>query len=124
MRAKTEKFTVNGKPMLVPDGDIAVSYEDIDSADAGRDEKGFMHRIMVRCKVASWSFVYDHLTEEEKQYTESLFADTPTFSFTHPDRLDATKAVTTKCYRSGYGITWRNARTGIWKGYQFRIIEV
>lgn len=122
MRETTNLFLINGKPMLVPDADISVSYEDIDSADAGRDEKGYMHRIMVRCKVPSWSFVYDQLTEEEKQYTEGLFGDAATFSFTHPDRLDAAAAVTTKCYRSGYGIAWRNARTGIWKGYNFRII--
>ena len=124
MRDTTDLFLINGQPMLVPDADIALTYEDIDSADAGRDEKGFMHRIMVRCKVASWSFVYENLTEEEKRYTENLFGDSATFSFTHPHRLDASQAVTTTCYRSGYSICWRNARTGLWRGYNFRIIEV
>ena len=122
MREKTDLFMVNGKPLLVPDAQVQCSYEDLDAADAGRDEKGYMHRIMVRCKVPSWSFVYDRLSEEEKQYMEQLFADAATFDFTHPDRLDAAVSVTTKCYRNGYGIAWRNARTGLWKGYNFRII--
>ena len=122
MRGTTNLFQINGKPMLLPDEQVQVSYEDIDSADAGRDESGYMHRIMLRCKLGSWGFTYSHLTEEEKQYMESLFGSAATFSFTHPDRLDASKAVTSKCYRSGYGISWRNARTGIWNSYSFRII--
>lgn len=108
--------------MLVPNADVSVSYEDIDSADAGRDEKGYMHRIMVRCKVPSWTFTYDYLTEAERQYMEQLFGEAATFDFTCPDRMDASKSTTTQCYRSGYGIAWRNARTGLWSGYSFRII--
>lgn len=123
MRAKTNLFQINGQPMLVPDADVGVSYEDLDSADSGRDESGTMHRIVVRYKVPSWSFIYDQLTEEEKQYMESLFPDEPTFVFTHPDRLDASKEVETECYRSKYGISWRNAATGLWSGYSFNIIS-
>ena len=29
----------------------------------------------------------------------------------------------TTCYRSKYGITWHNARTGQWRNYKFSIIE-
>lgn len=123
MRDTTNLFLVNGKPMLVPDEQVQISYEDIDGADAGRDESGYMHRILLRSKVASWGFSYAHLTEEEKRYMETLFGNGATFSFTHPDRLDASKTVTTACYRSQYGISWRNARTGIWNGYSFRIIQ-
>ena len=109
--------------MLVPDADVGFSYEDIDSADAGRDESGYMHRIMVRCKVGSWSFAYGHLTQQEKTYMEELFGSAATFSFTRPDRVDETKTVTSQCYRSQYGISWRNAKTGLWSGYSFQIIE-
>lgn len=123
MRDTTNLFLINGKPMLVPDAQVQVSYEDIDGADAGRDESGYMHRIMLRCKLASWGFTYSHLTEEEKAYMESLFGEDATFSFTCPDRLEADKSVTKQCYRSKYGISWRNARTGIWNSYSFRIIE-
>lgn len=123
MRATTDIFQINGLPILVPDTEVEVSYEDLDAADSGRDESGYMHRTMVRCKVASWKFSYSHLTEEEKQYMEALFASAATFRFTHPSRVDASIPETTKCYRSKYGICWKNARTGLWGGYSFNIIE-
>ena len=123
MRAKTNLFKINGQPMLVPDAEVGINYEDLDSSDSGRDESGFMHRVVVRYKVASWSFSYSHLTEEEKQYLESIFPDEPTFIFTHPDRHDAAVMVDTECYRSKYGISWKNAKTGLWSGYSFNIIS-
>ena len=123
MRAKTELFKINGVAMLVPDAEVAVSYEDLDAADAGRDESGFMHRIVVRQKVGSWKFEYAHLTEAEKQYMENLFPDTGTFLFRHPSRKNAAVSEETLCYRSKYSISWRNARTGLWSGYGFSIIE-
>ena len=123
MRAKTELFCINGKPMLVPDEEVAVSFEDLDAAESGRDESGYMHRVVVRYKVGSWKFTYSHLTEEEKAYMEGLFPDAPTFQFTHPARNDSQKSATTLCYRSKYGLSWRNARTGLWSGYGFTIIQ-
>ena len=123
MRAKTDLFTVNGKPMLVPDQEVTVSYEDLDSSEAGRDESGVMHRIPVRYKVGAWNFSYSHLTEEEKQYMEGLSPMEATFLFTHPDRVDALVAVTTRAYRSKYAISWKNARTGLWSNYGFSVIE-
>ena len=123
MRAKTELFKINGVPMLVPDQEVSSSYEDLDAADSGRDESGFMHRTVVRFKVGNWKFEYSHLTEEEKQYMENLFPDDATFQFQHPSRKDASKAETTECYRSKFGISWKNARTGLWSGYSFSIIE-
>lgn len=123
MRKKTDLFKINGKPLLVPDAEVAVSYEDLDSADSGRDESGVMQRIPVRYKVGSWTFSYASLTEEERQYMENLFPDAASFSFTHPDRKNATVAVTEKAYRSKYSISWRNACTGLWSNYGFSIIQ-
>lgn len=123
MRSTTDLFKINGKPMLAPDADVSINYEDLDSADAGRDESGVMHRSVVRYKVGSWKFSYSNITEEEKNYMESLFEDKPTFQFTHPSRRDATVSQTHKCYRSKYGISWKNARTGLWSGYSFSIIQ-
>lgn len=123
MRATTNLFMINGKPMLVPDSEVGVSYEDLDGSDSGRDESGVMHRIPVRFKVGSWSFSYSHLTEEEKQYMEGLFPEEADFSFTHPDRKNAAVSVVSRAYRSKYGISWKNARTGLWSGYSFNIIE-
>ncbi len=123
MRGTTELFKINGRPMLVPDAEVTVSFEDLDDGDSGRDESGVMHRIPVRYKVGSWGFSYAHLTEAERQYMESLFPDAAEFTFTHPDRQDAEKSVTCTAYRSKYSISWKNARTGLWSNYSFQIIQ-
>ena len=123
MRAKTDLFKINGIPMLVPDAEVTISFSDLDAADSGRDEAGFMHRIVMRYKVGSWKFTYSHLTEEEKQYMESLFPDTASFQFQHPSRRNSGVMEETLCYRSKYDISWKNAKTGLWSGYGFSIIE-
>ena len=47
----TELYKIDGKPMVAPDADVQMSFEDLDGAQSGRDESGFMHRILVRRKV-------------------------------------------------------------------------
>lgn len=116
-------FYINGEPMVQPDEEPTFSFEDLDSSDSGRDESGVMHRFMIRAKVGSWSFSYAYLTEAEKQYMENLFGEDSTFLFTRPDRVNSDKMITTECYRSKYSISWKNARTGLWKNYKFNIIE-
>lgn len=122
MRSLTQLFQINGKPMLAPDEEVSVGYEDIDGADAGRDAAGFMHRSMLRCKVPSWNFTYSSLTEAEKNYMEGLFGQEATFLFTHPSRLDAAVAEQTQCYRSKYTISWKSAKSGLWSNYGFTVI--
>ena len=119
----TDRFTVDGVPLPVPDEGVGFSYEDLDSESSGRDESGVMHRVVLRHKVGSWSFSYSHLTEEEKQYLESLFGDKKDFLFGHPDRMNGNTTAVCRAYRSRYGVAWRNARTGLWSGYAFTVIE-
>ena len=123
MRKTITLFQVNGKPILVPDAPVGISYEDVDSSDAGRDESGYMHRVMVRNKVGVWSFTYHNLTEAEKNYMENLFGSASVFQFTHPDRIASSQMVTTQCYRSKYNLSWRNSKTGLWSNYSFNVIE-
>ena len=122
MRNTTELFLVDGKPMLAPDEKVGVSYEDLDDGTSGRDESGFMHRQVLRYKVPVWSFSYAHLTEEERQYMESLFPKAPTFTFTFPSEENAAVPQQMTCYRSKYGISWKSAKNGLWMGYSFQII--
>ena len=122
-RVLTDLYQINGKSMLAPDNEQSYSFEDIDASDAGRTEDGVMHRSPVRYKVGKWSFSYSSITEEEKQYMESLFPDEPTFEFTHPDRIDSSKLVISTCYRSKYSINWFSSKDGVWKKYSFNIIE-
>lgn len=123
MRSTTNKFKINGKPLLVPDAGVGFDYEDLDDSTTGRDEAGFMHRMVLRYKVGKWSFSYETLTEEERQYMEGLFPNAPTFTFTCPDRTDSEKTATFTCYRSKVGFSWFNAKEGLWKNYKFNIIE-
>lgn len=116
-------FQVNGSSMFAPDADVGFSFEDLDAPDSGRDESGIMHRIVVRYKVGKWSFEYSSITEEEIQYMESIFPDGEDFTFTHPSRTDSSVPEATRCYRSKYALSWRNAITGLWKNYKFDIIE-
>ena len=124
MRVQSDIFKVNNVSMFAPDEDIDMSYEDIDSADTGRDETGTMHRIVVRYKVGKWSFNYKTIDEDDFIAMEDLFPDEGTFMFTHPSRRDPNTPETTECYRSKYSITWKNARKHIWRNYKFNIIEV
>ena len=123
MRQKTELFLIDGQPMLVPDEDMAVSLEDIDASDAGRDESGFMHRIVVRRDVGKWNFSYAHLTEEEYAYMERLFAGKSSFQFTHPSHADRTKSVVTTAYRSKHAMSWHSVAAGQFRNYQFAVTE-
>lgn len=116
-------FMINGEPMLIPDAGVEFSYEDLDAADSGRDESGVMHRIVARHKVGKWTFEFARISEEDKQYMESLFPDAADFEFTHPKRHNSFDSVSTRCYRSKYELSWYNARTGIWHNYKFSIIE-
>lgn len=119
----TALFQIDGQPMYAPDCGIEPSYSDLDSSDSGRDEAGYMHREVVREKVATWPIVYSSLTDEEYAYTIALFAGKSRFQFTHPAPGSSTATVTTDCYCSKYGIAWHSAAQKRWKNLKFNIIE-
>ena len=54
----TNLFQIDGKSLYAPDCDIEPSYSDLDASDSGRDEAGYMHREVVREKVATWPIAY------------------------------------------------------------------
>ena len=60
----TDLFQIDGQPMYAPDAGLEPSYSDLDSSDSGRDEAGYMHREVVREKVATWPIAYSSLTDE------------------------------------------------------------
>lgn len=116
-----EDYKVNGKPLLVPDADVSLSFADLDSSDSGRDESGVMHRIVVRHRVGTWGFNYASLTAEEYKYMRALFEGKSEFAFTYRD-LDG-YLVETRAYCSNDSITYHNARLGLYKNFKFNIIE-
>lgn len=123
MRTKTNLFKINGVPLYAPDQDMEMSFEDIDSADTGRDQAGYMHREVVRYDVGKWMFSYASLTKAEYKYMESIFPRSGSFEFTHPSLDDPDVLETTSCYRSKRSFVWRSAKDGKYKNYKFDIIE-
>ena len=116
----TNLFMIDGRPMLVPDGDMVLSVEDIISADSGRDESGVLHRFVLRKDVKSWDFVYSQLIQEEYAYMESLFAGKDSFQFTSPSPTDGSTQTVTAC-RDKHSILWQSAAKGLFRNYRFRI---
>lgn len=123
MLRKTDLYQIDGEAMYAPASDQAHSFEDLDSADSGRDESGYMHRFLVREKVGTWAFEYPACTEAEKRAILAQFAGKATFAFTHPGKLDSAVPETCTAYMSKYSIAWYCARDGLWHNLKFNIIE-
>lgn len=121
MRQYFFDFLIDERPILAPDEDMAISYEDLDSEESGRDEGGYMHRIVLREGVKKFALSYSSLRRDEYLYMESLFRGKATFSVMHRDDNGAVHEF--MAYRSKHSITIRNAKTGLYKNYSFNIIE-
>ena len=116
-----ESFRIDGQPILAPDGEVELSFQDLDSGSAGRDESGIMHRIRVRTRVKTWSFSYFALRAEEYRYMEALLAQNPVFTFTYPDADGSLR--TCRAYCAKTGLIYENAKLGLYRNYKFSIIE-
>lgn len=123
MNSLTQLFQIDGQAMPAPDEPMELSFEDIDASEAGRDESGVMHRLMVRRKVGKWGFHYTHLSQEEYAYLLSILPTEGTFTFTHPcqDECSATESCT--AYLSGYSLQWRGTRSRTYRDLKFNIIQ-
>lgn len=121
MRKYYFDLLIDGQPILVPDADIAISYEDLDSSESGRDEGGFMHRIVLRERVKKIPLSYSFLDRDEYRYMESLFQGKPQFRVDCRDENGSPLSFI--AYRSKYSITLHNVKTGAYKNYNFNIIE-
>ena len=121
MRKEFFDLLIDDMPILVPDQDLEMEYNDLDSDETGRDESGVMHRIVLRHGVRKLSLSYESLTREEYLYMRSLFDGKSEFKVTYRDH-DGFQAEF-QAYHSTHGITVRNARTGLYKNYKISIIE-
>lgn len=119
----TGAYQIDGRPMLPPDENMELSFEDIDAAEAGRDESGVMHRLPVRQKVGKWSFCYSHLSQEEFAYLVSILPSEGQFQFTHPKLTDCTQTECCAAYLSGYSVVWHGLGDRRYKDLKFNIIE-
>lgn len=114
-------FLIDGQPMLAPDADVVMNQSDLDASDAGRDESGVMHRLVVRQRVKSWEFRYSGLTGQEYDYMQSLFAGKAQFTFTYPNARGEQESCVAYC--SNHSITYHNAARNLYSNYRFSVIE-
>lgn len=121
MRKYDFEFLIDGQPILVPDEDVTISYEDLDSEESGRDESGVMHRVVMREGVKKIPLSYAFLNREEYLYMESLFKGKSSFQVDCRDELGSPMRFT--AYRSKHSITISNIKTGAHKNYSFSIVE-
>lgn len=121
MRQFYYDILIDGDPILVPDADINLEYNDLDSEESGRDESGIMHRIVLRRGVMKMVIPYGNISRKDYLYMESLFDGKSEFMVTYRDH-DGSIA-TRRCYRSKHGVVIRNTRTGLYRNYSCSIIE-
>ena len=121
MRKYYKDLLIDGQPVLVPDADITISYEDLDSSESGRDESGFMHRVVQRTDVCKIPIAYASITRDDYLYMESLLRGKKDFQVDCRD-FDGS-LLSFRAYRSKHSITIFNARTGEYKNYTFNIIQ-
>ena len=121
MRDRFYDYQVEDKPLPIPDADVEISRADLDSEESGRDEAGFMHRIVLRERVKTWKFSYAHLDKEDYRYIMSIFEGKATFTFKYKDEDGRTAEC--QAYCSNDSITYRNAKTGQYANMKFTIIE-
>lgn len=114
------EYLVDGQPLLSPDTNVNITENDLDSSDSGRDEAGYMHRMMIRSAIKTFEFVYAVLDAQDYAYVQSLFNGKTDFEFTYQT---SEGPVTTKAYSSKRSITLRNYVTGEYKNLKFNIIE-
>lgn len=116
-------FKVNGICLPTPDRDVTMQWEDLDAPESGRDESGYMHRTLLRSKIRSWHFTYSVLTQDEFAALQSILNGPKTFTFTFPDPADPKKTLSVQAYLNQYGISWYNAKIGLYRNLKFRIVE-
>lgn len=116
-------YAIDGKFLLTPDAGVQMTFSDLDDGESGRDEKGYMHRNILRRGVKKWQFLYSALTQEEYSYMRSVLSGRGTFSFSYPDPDVPTETRSSTAYLSEYGVVWQSAKSGLYRNLKFDVIE-
>lgn len=109
-------YKIDGVAIPVPDAEVTLSYADLDSAAAGRDESGYMHRAVLRHRVRTWGFTYTILSAEAVRTLEELLAGKAVFDFESEDGV-------CKAYCAKQEVRLYDRTRGVYKGMKFNIIE-
>jgi hypothetical protein len=120
MREFFPYFKIDNKAILAPDQDLAVSKQDLDAEGSGRDELGYMHRIVLRERVCKWDIKYAKLSEYEFEYMNDILEGKKDFEI---KIRKGSKEIITKGYCSGVNYLLHNAVSGIYKNVSYSIVE-
>lgn len=115
-RTRLTNLLIDGLPLPCPDAGVIIAKNDLDSEDTGRDESGYMHRLVVRYGVKTWEFPYAVISAADFAYIESLIANKPEF------QVDFW-GVTTTAYCAKLSATIANVVTGDYRDVTLKIIE-
>ena len=121
MRKYYNDLLIDGHPILAPDAGVTISFEDLDSSESGRDESGFMHRVVLRKDVCKIPLDYAFLTNDEYLYMESLFQGKTDFQVEMRTFDGGLKSF--RAYRSKHSITVSDVKSKTHKNYSFNIVE-
>lgn len=113
-------FLINGQAVPAPDAGLELSYQDLDSEDAGRDESGYLHRSVLRRKVRTWGLSYSFLTAGEYAALLGLLTAGDTFQLTYREE-GQTRQTTAYCAKLTASL--RDRKQGIYQNVKCNIIE-
>lgn len=120
MRNFCDYFKIDKEPILAPDQDLDFSRQDLDAEGSGRDELGYMHRIVLRERAGTWNLKYSTLSEYEYEYMEGLFDGKSEFDL---EIIRGGKKKKTRGYCSSVKASVRDIVKGIYKNVSFTVIE-
>lgn len=120
MRKFCYTFEIDGKPILAPDNDMAISKSDLDSEDTGRDESGVMHRDVLRERVRQWELKYLSLDYDEFEYMNELFEGKNEFDF---EIKMPSKIIKTRAYCSAVSANLSDVVKWKYRNISFKIVE-
>lgn len=110
---------IDNSPMLVPDIDVEITYEDEDIGDF--DESGYYHCMIKRFNKRTWRFKYAILTKEEFVYLRSLFKGKEDFLFSFSNEFDELESVQARC--KPVSVAYQSKRSGLYKNLTLEIVE-
>lgn len=116
MRSFDSVYQIDGSPLLVPDAGVEISRADLEGEGTDRDAGGFLHRMVLRSGVRTWSFTYGLLTAQEHDYLQGLFTGKASFAF-------SCESGTVTAYCDKQDVTLFDRTRGLYKALKFSITE-
>ena len=93
----TQRYMIENTPVVVPNAGVQLRVSDIEAEESGRDESGYLHRVVLRAGLGTWVLRYRDMSQEEYAYMMALLPGAGSFLFTHPDKADPARSNVSRC---------------------------